>query len=141
MQDLMADIAAFLAGRVRQAARRQMGRALLVGFALLFVGIAIVAGVAAIGVALATRWGAMAACLIIAVAALMPALVLLVVVAQQAKAARRRWRAELAQLQEAAGLAKAILPHLTTSSTLLIATALGLMVGLTAGKQSPQDKS
>ena len=140
MKDLLADISATVARRIKRAARRQIGNALLIGLALLLVGIAIVAGIAAIGVALAAQWGVLTACLIIAASAVVLAVGLVVVVAQQAKAARRRQRAAMDQWRQAVLAAKVIAPDLTAGKALLIATALGLIVGLTAGTRTPQDK-
>ncbi len=141
MTDHLANIGAALKARIRRTARRQMGSALLGGLALLFLGVAIIAAIAAIGVMLAARWGVLAGCLIIAAAALVVAVVLVVVVAQQAKKARRRQQAELAQLHQTVLAAKAILPDLAAGKALLIVMALGLLVGLTAGKHDPHDKA
>jgi uncharacterized membrane protein YqjE len=141
MQDLLADLAATLASRIRLSARRQMGTAFLFGLALLFVGLAIVAAIAAIGVALAARWGVLSACLIIAAVALVLAVGLVVVVTQQEKEAQRRRKAELEKWRQTILAAKAIAPDLAAGKALLIATALGLIVGLTAGKKEPQDKT
>ncbi len=139
MIDQLARIAAILKARAKRSARRQMGNALLGGLALLFLGVAIVAGIAAIGVVLAARWGALAACLIIAAAALAVAASLAAVVAQQAKEARRRQRAELAELNQTILAAKAIAPALAGGKGLLFVTALGVLVGLMAAKHKPQD--
>ena len=139
MNDLFANITATVAGRLKRAARRRMGSALLVGLAVLFVGIAIVAGFGAIGVVLAAYWGALAACLIIAGAALVIAVVLVVVADQLTKAARRRQRAEAAEMQEALLAVKAIVPDLSSFKALLIATALGVLVGLVTAKPKPKD--
>jgi uncharacterized membrane protein len=139
MEDLLANIAETVAARVKRSARRQMGGALLVGLALLFVGVAVIAGIAAIGVALAARWGVLAACLIIAAAAFVVALVLVAVVAQQAKAARRMHLAEREQWRQAMQAAKAMAPDLSAGKALLMATALGLIVGLTRGARKPHD--
>ncbi len=140
MMDLLASLAETLKARVRRTARRQMTRALLGGLALLFVGVGIIAAIAAIGVALAARFGVLAACLIIAAAAFAVAILLLVVVAQQAKEARRRHRAELAQWHRTMQAAKAIVPDLMGGKAFVIATALGLLVGLMAAGREPQDK-
>jgi ABC-type multidrug transport system fused ATPase/permease subunit len=141
MIDLLTDIGAIFKARMRRAARRQMTSALFGGLALLFVGIAIIAGIAAIGVALATRWGVVAACLIIAAAALVVAILLVVIVTQQAKEARRRQQAELAQLRQTMLAAKIIAADMTRGRALTVATVFGLLVGLTATRHEPQDKA
>jgi hypothetical protein len=138
MNDLLTDISAIVATRIKRSARRQIGSTLLMGLALFFVGIAIVAGIAAIGVVLAARWGVLAACLIIAASALVLTVGLVVVVAQTTKAAHRRQQAEREQWRQALLAAKVIAPDLSAGKALLIATALGLMVGLTARAQSRQ---
>jgi hypothetical protein len=139
MTDLLIHVGAILKARMRRAARRQMTGALLGGLALLFTGVAIIAAIAAIGVALAARWGVLAACLIIAAAALLVAILLVVVVIQQAKEARRLQRAELAQLGQTMLAARAIATDITQGKALLVATALGLLVGLAAARPEPRD--
>lgn len=137
MEVLLANIAEMVARRVKRSARRQMGSALFVGLALLCVGVSAIAGIAAIGVVLAARWGVLAACLIIAAVAFLVALVLVAVVAQQAKAARRMHRAEREQWYQAMQAAKVMVPDITAGKALLMATALGLIVGLTRGTRKP----
>ncbi len=139
MMEQLARIAALLKARAKRSARRQIGNALLGGLALLFLGVAIIAGIAAIGVVLAARWGALAACLIIAVAALVVAALLVAVVAQRAKEARRRQRAELAEWNQTILAVKAIAPAFSGGKGLLIVTALGVLVGLMSAKHEPQD--
>lgn len=140
MSDLLADISAIVARRIKTAARRQIGSALLIGLALFFVGIAIVAGIMAIGVVLAAHWGLLAACLIIVASALVLTFGLVVVVVLTSKAAHRRQQAERKQWRQALIAAKAIAPGLFASKALLIATVLGLMMGLTTGARPAQDK-
>ena len=141
MIDLLTNIGAIFKDRMKRAARRQMASALMGGLALLFLGMAVVAGIAAIGVALAARWGALAACLIIAGTALLVAILLVVIAALQAKKARLQQQAELAQLRQTMLAAKVIAAELTRSKALMVATVFGLLVGLTATKREPRDKA
>jgi hypothetical protein len=141
MQDLLANITANVANRVRRSARRRMASALLTGLALLFAGVGILAGIAALGVVLAARWGGLTACLIIAGAAFGLTLLLVAVVAQRAKSARRRQQAERAHWLQIMATAKAIAPDLTAGKTLLIIAALALMAGLSSRPQKPQAKT
>jgi uncharacterized membrane protein len=138
---LLTNIAAILKAQVRRTARRQMASALLGGLALLFLGVAIIAGIAAIGVALATRWGVLAACLIIMAAAFVVAVLLVAVAAMQAREARRRQQAELAEMHHAILAAKAIATDLAQGKALVVASVLGVLVGLMATRREPQDKS
>lgn len=138
MADPLGDIRAILADRLKRGMRRQIGSAVLFGIALLLLGVAIVAGIVAIGVALAAHWGVIGACLIIAGVALGLAAVLVGVVGAMARTARRRQRAQMAQWQQSLLAAKAIVPGLSTGKALLIATALGVLVGLTT---KPKDNS
>lgn len=139
MMDLLTSIGAVFKARMRRTARRQMATVMLGGLALLFIGVAIIAAIAAIGVALAARWGVLAACLIIAAAALLVAVLLVVVAALQAKAARRRRQAELAQLRQTMQAAKVISADLTRNKALMFATVIGLLVGLSAKQRDPRD--
>lgn len=141
MLSLLANIAAILKARARRSARRQMGNLVLGGLALLFLGVAIIAAIAAIGVVLADLWGILAACLILMAAAFVVAVLLVAVVALQAKEARRRQQAELAQMHQAMLAAKAIATDLTQGKALMVATVLGVLVGLTATRHEPQDKA
>ncbi len=140
MTDPLADIGAILTARVRRAAQRQMVRALLGGLALLFLGVAIVAGVAAAGVALAARLGGLQACLIVAAAAFLVALVLAAASAHQGREARRIQQAELAELRRTIFAAKTIATDLTRGKALMVAAAVGVLVGLTATRHGPKDK-
>lgn len=139
MTDPMGNIGAVLAARARRTLRRQIGNALLFGLALFFLGIAMAAGSVAIGVALTKLWGGLAASLIIAFAALVAAIGLGVAVKLRSKADRRRRKAELAQLQQSLSAVRAMVPDLTTSKALLIAIALGLVVGLMSGPSKQKD--
>ncbi|WP_309667484.1 phage holin family protein [Tabrizicola sp.] len=141
MIDLLTNVGAVFKARIRRAARRQMASALLGGLALVFAGVSVVATVVAIGVALAARWGVLAACLIIAAAAFLVAILLVFVAVQQAKEARRRQQAELAQLRQTMLAAKAIAADMTRGKALIVVAVLGLLVGLTAAKHEPQDKA
>ena len=140
MSDLLAEISAIVARRIKTAVRRQISSTLLIGLALFFVGIAIVAGIMAIGVVLTAHWGLLAACLIIVASALVLTFGLVVVVVLTSKAAHRRQQAEREQCRQALIAAKAIAPGLSASKALLIATVLGLMTGLTTGARPAQDK-
>lgn len=141
MIDLLTNIGAILKSRMRRAARRQMASALLGGLALLFAGVGLIAAIAAIGVALAARWGVLAACLIIAGTAFLVAILLVVVVVQQAKATRRRQQAELVELRQTMLAAKVIAADMTRGKAMMVATVLGVLVGLTAATHKPPDKT
>ncbi len=141
MTVLLTNIAAILKAQVSRTARRQLAGALLGGLALLFVGVAIIAGIAAIGVALATRWGVLAACLIIMAAALVVAVLLVAVAALQAKQARRRQKAELEGIHQALLAFKAIVTDPSHGKAQMVATFLGVLVGLAATRRGPQDKA
>ena len=143
LSGILSDIATLLSERAKGAVRRRMTGAILVGIALFFVGIALVAGIVALGVALAARFGVLGACLIIAAGALVVAVVLVGVVAAQARAARRRRQAEAAQLRQMLVVAKAIVPDVSAGYALLIAAAAGLIVGLkgTAARAKDHDCS
>jgi hypothetical protein len=141
MIDLLTNIGAIFKDRMRRAARRQMASALLGGLALLFVGVAVVAGIAAVGVALAAHWGVLAACLIISAAALAVAILLVVIAAQLANKARRQQQAELAQLRQTMLAAKVIAADMTRGKALMVATMFGLLVGLTATEHKPRDNA
>lgn len=139
MIDLLTNIGAIFKDRMKRAARRQMASALMGGLALLFMAVAIVAAIAAIGVALAARWGVLAACLIIAAAAFLVAVLLVVIAAQRAKEARRQQQAELAQLHQTVLAAREIAADVARNKSLLVATVFGLLVGLTATKRAPRN--
>jgi uncharacterized membrane protein len=139
MTDLLTSVGAIVKTRMRRAARRQMAGVVLGGLALLFLGVAVIAAIVAIGVALAARWGVLAACLIIAGTALLVAILLVVIVMQQAKEARLRQEAELAQLRQTMLAAKVIAADMTRGKALMVATVFGLLVGLTATKGAPKD--
>jgi hypothetical protein len=140
MADPLKDIGAILTGRIKLTLRRKVGGVLLYCFGAFFLAVAVVAGIAGIGIALASRWGALSACLIIAGFALFMAVSIVIAVGLQAKADRRRQLAEAAQWRQAMLAAKAILPELTAGKALLCAAALGLLVGAAKGATHPVDK-
>jgi uncharacterized membrane protein len=141
MADPLRDLTAILAGRIKLSLRRKAGGMLLFCLGGFFLVIAIVAGIVSLGIALASRWGALSASLIITVSALLVAIIMVLVVSWQAKAERQRQLAEAAQWRQALLAAKAILPELTAGKALLWATALGFVVGVTSGPSPPADKS
>jgi MFS family permease len=141
IKDVLAAIPSLVARRVKRKVRRQMVSALLLGLALFFAGIAGVAGIAALWVVLAAHWGALVAWLMIACAALLLAVLLIGMVAWRSAVAQRRQQAERDQWQQTLLAAKAMVPDLSASNAMLIATVLGLLVGLTAGSNDPKDKS
>lgn len=141
IKDVLAALPSLVARRVKRKVRRQMVSGLLVGLALFCAGIAGVALIAALWVVLAAHWGALVAWLVIAGAALLLSALLLALVAWRSAVARRRQQAERDHLQQTLLAARAMVPDLSASNALLIATVLGLLVGLTAGSKDPKDKS
>jgi uncharacterized membrane protein len=140
MADPLKNIGAIVAGRVKITVRRKAGSVLLYCLAAFFLAVAVVAGIASIAIALAYRWGALSACLIVAGFALFMAVAIVIAVGLQAKAERRRQLAEAAQWRQAMLAAKALLPELTAGKALLCAAALGLLVGAAKGATHPVDE-
>lgn len=141
IRNLLAALPGRAADQLRDRVRDKMVSGLLLAFALFFAGIALLAGIAAIGVVLASHYGALAACLIIAAAALVVMLVLLGVMALRWQEARRRKEAEREEWLRAMMLARAVLPALVPGKTLLVVTMLGLLAGvLTGAGKSPDDE-
>lgn len=128
------------AHQLRDRARDKMAGFLLLALALFFAGIALIGLIAALGVVLANHLGALAACLIIATAALVVMLILLAIVAYRGQAARRRTEAEREEWLRAMMLARAVLPALVPGKTLLAVTMLGILVGVLSGLgKTPDD--
>lgn len=141
LKDVLAALASLVARRIKRRMRRQMVSGLLLGLALFCAGIGGIALVAALWVVLAAHWGALVAWLVIAGASLMLCALLLGLVAWRTAVARRMQQAERDHLQQTLLAAKAMVPDLSAGNSLLIATALGLLVGLMSGSKDPKDKS
>jgi uncharacterized membrane protein len=141
MADPLKDIGAMLAGRIELKLRRKVGGVLLYCLGAFFLVVAAVAGIVSIGIALADRWGALSACLIIAGFALLMAVVMVLTAGLLAKVERRRQLAEAAQWRQAMVAAKTIFPELTAGKALLCAIALGFLVGTVGVAAHPADKA
>lgn len=141
MTNPLGEIEAILTGRIKQLVERKMRSAVLYGVALILLVTAFIAGVAAIWVILAERWGALAACLMIAAAAFLLAVILAYVIALNDRAQRRKERAAAEQMRATVAAAMAILPELSSKKSLLFATVIGLVVGLASGIGGPKDKT
>jgi uncharacterized SAM-binding protein YcdF (DUF218 family) len=141
MADPLRNFGAILAGRVKLTVRRKAGVVLLYCLGVFFLAVAVVAGIVSLGIVLASRWGALSACLIIAGAALLMVIVMVLAVGWLARVERRRQLAEAAQWQQAMLAARAVFPEMTTGKALLWAAALGLVVGMKRGPSYPTDSS
>lgn len=130
---------AIVAGRISRMARARVQIAALYAVILFLLLIAFVAALVAAGIALADEVGAIAACLWIAGAAVVLALILLVIVMARTKAARDRERRDAALQKQALAAILTTVSILRPRNSLLLAVAAGIVAGL-IGLPSRRDK-
>lgn len=130
---------AIVAGRISRMARARVQIAALYAVILFLLLIAFVAALVAAGIALAHQVGPIAACLWIAGAAVVLALILLVTVMARTKAARDRERRDAALQKQALAAILTTVSILRPRNSLLLAVAAGIVAGL-IGLPSRRDK-
>jgi Ca2+/H+ antiporter len=129
-----------VAGRFRRMAAARARIAVLYAIAGLFVVITLVALLVAASIVLAAHVGPFVASLLVALMSCLVAIILLVIALAQKKAAERREAEEAAAQRQTMLLLMAGLPVLRNRTSLLVAVAVGILVGLgtAPGKDDPE---